>query len=231
MRSAPCSGRGGYPPFRGAYCLPTAPSRRRPEATAHLEIDTADRAQPPEAGGHCSPWRSTLPTAPSRRRPEATAHLEIDTADRAQPPEAGGHCSPGDRHCRPRPAAGGRRPLLTWRSRLPKTDSQKNPVDVCRMVFYDSHVVRFPPPRKGFSKMPRSGSYPADNGREEVLQIDAIDGFHYAFRVMRNDYSVTVYADGSFGIVLPESIRQTVELQTGADTLCIRAVSYCAVRI
>jgi hypothetical protein len=79
--------------------------------------------------------------------------------------------------------------------------------------------------------MPRSGSYPADNGREEVLQIDAIDGFHYAFRVMRNDYSVTVYADGSFGIVLPESIRQTVELQTGADTLCIRAVSYCAVRI
>jgi hypothetical protein len=79
--------------------------------------------------------------------------------------------------------------------------------------------------------MPRPGSYPCDDGREEILQIDAADGCHYAFRVNKGEYSVTIYSDGSIGIVLPESIRHVVELQTGEESLCIPAVSYCAVRI
>lgn len=79
--------------------------------------------------------------------------------------------------------------------------------------------------------MPGPGCYPCDDGREEVLQIESADGHHYAFRVAKGDYSVTVYSDGSMAVVLPESKRQAVELQTGGNSLCIPAVSYCAIRI
>jgi hypothetical protein len=79
--------------------------------------------------------------------------------------------------------------------------------------------------------MPLPGSYPCDSGREEILQIESIEFGHCAFLVAKNDYSVTIYPDGSIGIVLPESKRQAVTLQTGENCLCIKAVSYCAIRV
>jgi hypothetical protein len=79
--------------------------------------------------------------------------------------------------------------------------------------------------------MPRSGQYPCDHGRFEILQIESKEFGHCAFKVGKGDYSVTVYADGSYGIVMPESKRLEVSLQTGSDSLCILADSYCAIRI
>ena len=79
--------------------------------------------------------------------------------------------------------------------------------------------------------MPQSGSCPCDSGREECLQIDSVDFGFLCFSVNKGDYSVTVYSDDSIAIVLPESSRLAVSLQTGEDSLCIRAVSYCAIRI
>lgn len=79
--------------------------------------------------------------------------------------------------------------------------------------------------------MPRSGSYPCDAGREECLQIDSVDFGFLCFSVNKGDYSITVYSDDSISIVLPESSSLAVSLQTGENSLCIRAVSYRAIRI
>jgi hypothetical protein len=79
--------------------------------------------------------------------------------------------------------------------------------------------------------MPRPGSYPCDSGREECLQIDSVDFGFLAFAVNKGEYSVTVYSDDSIAIILPESKRKAVQLQTGEDCVCIRASSFRAIRI
>ena len=79
--------------------------------------------------------------------------------------------------------------------------------------------------------MARPGSYPCDSGREEILQIDSVDFGFLSITVNKGDYSITVYSDDSIAIVMPEYTREKVELQTGENCLCIRALSYCAIRI
>ena len=74
--------------------------------------------------------------------------------------------------------------------------------------------------------MPRPGSYPYLSGRRETLHIESADGRRFCFNVGAGDYSITVYSDGSFGIVLPNSMRPIVSVQNGTDSVCIPAVSY-----
>jgi hypothetical protein len=74
--------------------------------------------------------------------------------------------------------------------------------------------------------MPRPGSFPYQSGRRETLHITAADGRRFCFNVGAGEYSVTVYSDGTFGIVMPEHMRPVVTCQTGSESVCIPAVCF-----
>lgn len=79
-------------------------------------------------------------------------------------------------------------------------------------------------------KMPRPGTYPYQLDSRENLHIGCADGRRFCFNVPAGSYSVTVYDDGTYGVVLPEDMRGIVAVQTGSSSVCIPAISFCVDR-
>ena len=79
--------------------------------------------------------------------------------------------------------------------------------------------------------MPLPGSYPCDHGKMETVIICDIDGEEFAVDCKKNDYSITVYADGHFGFCLPEYCRPWIPVKRNEyQSLCIQASRYSIIR-